>query len=231
MRKLVERKISNIKGQDYTLDPSLSTFRLFQTVIERMNMLIRGFFRKIVLKKAGKRLFLGRHVKFKCGKRIRLGRGVTIHSNCFVNGLSKSGITIGDNFSLGRNSIIDCTGVISELGESLIIGNNVGVSANFTLFVRGPVEIGNDVIIGPNVTIIAENHRFDDLKITIRNQGTKRAGIKIGNDVWIGANVTILDGVEIGDGSIIAAGAVVTKNVGPFTIVGGVPASLLKTRI
>ena len=231
MRKLVEKTIARIKGQDYELDSSLSTFRLLQIIFERMNMLLRGFFRRICLKKAGKRLFLGRRVKFKCGKRIKLGQGVTINDNCFINGLSKKGIIIGDNFSLGRNSIIDCTGVISELGEYLVIGNNVGVSPNLTLFVRGSVEIGDEVIIGPNVTIVSENHIFKDINTSIRNQGTKRFGVKIGNNVWIGAGATILDGVTIGEGSIVAAGAVVTKSIEPFTIVGGVPAKILKSRL
>ena len=230
MKRLVERTISKTKGQDYKLDPNLSSYRIFQVVCQRIGMLIRGFFKKAVLKKAGKRLFIGKRVKFKCGKRIRLGSGVTIYDNCFINGLSKKGIIIGNNFSLGRNSIIDCTGVISNLGDSLVVGDNVGISPNFTLFVRGSVEIGNDVIIGPTVTIIAENHRFDDIETLIRVQGTKRSGIKICNNVWIGASATILDGVTLGEGCIVAAGAVVTKDVEPFTIVGGVPARLIRKR-
>lgn len=230
MRKLIEKNISKTKGQDYKLDSSITSFRLFQVVMERIGMLLRGFFRKIVLKKVGKKFFVGKHVKFKCGKRISFGHSATINDYCFINGLSKGGIVVGDNFSLGRSSIIDCTGVISELGESLKIGNNVGISPHFTLFVRGSVSIGDDVIVGPNVTIIAENHRFDDLNVPIRIQGAKRTGINIGNNVWIGASATILDGVTIGNGSIIAAGAVVTKDVEPFSIVGGVPAKLIKQR-
>ena len=147
---------------------------------------------------------------------------------CFINALCSDGVEIGDHFSLGRNSIVDCTGVLAELGHSLKIGNNVGISPNFVLFVRGRVVIGNDVIIGPGVTIAAENHCYADPEKPIRLQGTSRKGIVIGDNCWIGANATILDGVVIGQNSIIAAGAVVCKDVEPNSLVGGVPARRLK---
>ena len=131
---------------------------------------------------------------------------------------------------MGRNSIIDCTGVVSELGECLKIGKNVGISPNLVMFVRGKVEIGDDVIIGPNVTIVSENHNHEMNDLPIRLQGVSRKGIKIGNNCWLGANVTVLDGVTIGDTSIIAAGSLVNKDVGSNCIFGGVPAKLIRQR-
>ena len=230
MRKLIEKTIGGTKGTEYHVDEKMTTWQLFKFAVGRFWMLFRGFFKKIKFKKAGKKLFVGKCVKIKYGKKIRIGRVVTLNDNCYINGLCRHGVVIGNGFNLGRNSIIDCTGVVSELGESLTIGNNVGISPNFVLFVRGKVEIGNDVIIGPNVTIVAENHNHDDLNTPIRLQGVSRKGIKIGNNCWIGANVTILDGVTVGDNSIIAAGAVVNKDVEPNSVVGGIPAKLIKTR-
>ena len=135
---------------------------------------------------------------------------------------------IGDNFTIRDSSKIDCIGVLSEPSSGLSIGNHVGISENCFIQVRGFVEIGDDVIIGPNSTIITENHRFDDSDIAIRLQGTERKGVVIGNNVWIGAGCTVLDGVNIGDNAIIAAGAVVVSDVAPYTVFGGIPAKLIK---
>ena len=230
MRRLIEKAICGTKGTDYHVDDNMKTRQLFSFAVGRFWMLFRGFFKKGKFQRVGKKFFVGKRVSIKYGKKIKIGKVATINDNCYINALCKDGVTIGDYFNLGRNSIIDCTGVISELGESLIIGNNVGISPNFVIFVRGKVEVGNDVIIGPNVTIISENHSFEKTDIPIRLQGVSRIGVRIGNNCWIGANVTILDGVEIGDNSIIAAAAVVNKNVEPNSIVGGVPAKLIRTR-
>lgn len=153
-----------------------------------------------------------------------------IEDYVFINALSKSGVRIGKNVSIGRNSIIECTGVIRELGEGLEIGDNVGISPNAFFAVRGKVEIGENTIFGPGVSIHAENHLFNDLCKPIRTQGSSRKGITIGKDCWIGSKVIILDGVKIGDGCIVAAGAVVNDNVPDYAIVGGIPAKIIKYR-
>jgi acetyltransferase-like isoleucine patch superfamily enzyme len=78
--------------------------------------------------------------------------------------------------------------------------------------------------------MIAENHNFQDPSRSVNTQGVSNQGIRIGNDVWIGACVTILDGVTIGDHSILAAGAVVNKDVAPYEIVAGIPAKRIRYR-
>lgn len=91
--------------------------------------------------------------------------------------------------------------------------------------------IGASVLMGPNVTIITQNHKHDRVDIPIRLQGYELIKpVTINDDVWIGRNVLIMPGVTIGSGTIIAAGAVVTKDVPEYTIVGGVPARILKYR-
>lgn len=163
-------------------------------------------------------------------QKIKLKGSATIEDGCFINALSKGGITIGNNFSLGRNSIIECTGVIRELGEELIIGENVGIAANAFIAMRGTITIGDNTIFGPGVSIHAENHNFSDLNKPIRKQGATRKEVTIGKDCWIGSKAVILDGVNIGNHVIVAAGAVVTKDVPDYAIVGGVPAKIIKQR-
>lgn len=230
MRKLVEKTISNLRGIDYHIDDDLSTWQLFSNVFTRARMAFRGIMLKPRLNKTGKLLFVGKHVKIRYGKKLFIGSNSTIHDNCYINALCRGGVKIGDLFVLGRNSTIECTGVISELGESLRIGDNVGISSGAFISVRGKVEIGSDTIIGPNVTIIAENHVYSDVDTPIRLQGVSRKGIRIGSNCWLGTGVTVLDGVTIGDGAIIAAGAVVTKNIGANEIVGGIPAKMIRKR-
>ncbi len=230
MKKTVEKVISKIKGTDYRMDEGMTTGQMIGVVWQRFVMAFRGLLKKPFLKKSGKLLFIGKRVTVTCGKKVSLGNGATLNDGCAIRAMSRGGITAGKAFSLGQNSIIECTGVLSELGESLTVGNNVGISPGAFISVRGSVVIGDDTIIGPGATIISENHNFADFAVPIRKQGVTRKGITIGNNVWLGANVTVLDGVTIGDGAIVAAGAVVNKDVEAGAVVGGVPAKLIKKR-
>ena len=90
--------------------------------------------------------------------------------------------------------------------------------------------MGSDVIVGNFVSMHSQNHNFDDLNVPIRLQGVNSNGIFIGNNIWIGAKATILDGTKIGDGSIIAAGAVVKGEFPQNSIIAGVPAKVIKIR-
>lgn len=107
-------------------------------------------------------------------------------------------------------------GDYSELGSRCIIQSNVCV--------------GSNVIMGPDVKIYTRNHNFSDYNIPIAKQGKVYKSTCIGDDVWIGANVIILPGVRIGSHSIIGAGAVVTKDVPEWSILGGNPAKIIKER-
>jgi acetyltransferase-like isoleucine patch superfamily enzyme len=122
------------------------------------------------------------------------------------------------------------SGVILYFPYNVCIGDNVYMNRNTFITARDPVEIGNNVLIGPNVVINTGNHTFADPNIPIVKQGHTSEKIVIGDDVWIGANAIILKGVNIGKGSVVAAGAVVTKSVEPYTVVAGVPAKKIKDR-
>jgi acetyltransferase-like isoleucine patch superfamily enzyme len=110
------------------------------------------------------------------------------------------------------------------------IGDNVTLNEWVYLSGYGQLEIGDNVLIANRVTILTSSHGFKDKNCFIRKQGIESGQVCIKQDVWIGTNATILMGVIIGEGAVIAAGAVVTKDVPPYTIVGGVPARSIGER-
>lgn len=117
----------------------------------------------------------------------------------------------------------------AEFDGRLVVGDRSSVGIDSECF--GPVTIGRDVMMGPECVILTRNHRHDRLDIPMISQGYEDyRPVTVGDDVWIGRRVIILPGVTVGAHSILSAGAVVTKDVDPFSIVGGVPAKLIKRR-
>ncbi|MBE5744188.1 MAG: CatB-related O-acetyltransferase [Clostridiales bacterium] len=117
----------------------------------------------------------------------------------------------------------------AQITSKMRIGDRSGVGINAKM--HGTVIIGNDVMMGPDCIIYTRNHAFSDTSIPMRKQGfSEERPVIIGNDVWIGGRVIILPGVHVGNGAIIGAGAVVTKDVPDYAIVGGNPAKIIKYR-
>jgi len=148
---------------------------------------------------------LGR--EWKIAKFIRKIAGKLLFNKC------------GKNVDIGKHV---------KMSPSIELGNNSGIGDGS--YFQGEVIIGNNVMMGPEVMFIAVNHNYDKMNIQMNMQGETREKIVIEDDVWIGARAIILSGVKIESGSIIGAGAVVTKNVEKNTIVGGVPAKKIKNR-
>lgn len=117
----------------------------------------------------------------------------------------------------------------AQFSSDVSLGNNSGIGIN--AFVAADVIIGNDVMMGPQCLIYTSNHRMVDLTVPMWKQGfTEPKQVVIEDDVWIGARVIILPGVHIGKGSVIGAGSIVTNDVPPYSVVGGNPAKVLKSR-
>jgi len=111
------------------------------------------------------------------------------------------------------------------------IGRRVTLNEGVVISGYGGLIIGNNVLVGHRVSILSSEHDFSSTKLDIRSQGLLSKATRIGDDVWIGSNAIILGGVTIGNGAIIAAGAVVTHDVGELNVVAGVPARVIKVRI
>lgn len=153
------------------------------------------------------------------GARASLGVGLQISGG--------ADIRIGDDFGCARFCLVSAGG-----GGAIVVGNRVNLNTNVALNagVGGRIAIGDDVIIGPNTVLRASDHVMSDRDRPIREQGHRAGTITLEGDVWLGANVTVAGTVRIGQGAVVAAGAVVVKDVEPYTVVGGVPARFLKKR-
>jgi len=114
--------------------------------------------------------------------------------------------------------------------NKLTIGDNVFINDFFWCNAKGSITIGNDVLIGPCVTIHSSNHNYSaNSELPFREQGHTDKKVIIGNNVWLGANCVILPGVAVSDNVVIAAGSVVTKTIEIEGVYGGIPAKFIKS--
>ena len=129
-------------------------------------------------------------------------------------------------FSLGDYSVVESFACINNAVGDVLIGDYTRIGLHNTII--GPVKIGHHVNLAQGITVTALNHNFDDTNKRIDEQGVSTNAVTIEDDVWIGANAVILPGVTIGNHCVVAAGAVVTKDVPPHSLVAGVPAKVIK---
>jgi len=158
-----------------------------------------------------------------CGKNISISQAVSFKG--WAN------IKLGNNIGFGELNSIYAESMTNE--SSIHIGNDVSFNRNVMINadVRGTIIIEDKVLVGPNVVMRASGHRYEIKGVPIREQGHHKGIIMIKTGAWIGANAVILPDVTIGKGAIVAAGAVVTKDVRDFEIVGGLPAKKIGSRI
>lgn len=134
------------------------------------------------------------------------------------------------SIEVGANSIIREGAILQSYGGQITIGKRSAINAYCIIQGNGGVSIGDSTLIAAHVQIFSANHIYERADLKIQGQGETRKGVRIGNDIWIGAGAIILDGVTISDGAVVAAGSLVNKNVPPYTVVGGVPARIIKQR-
>ena len=151
---------------------------------------------------------------------FKKGKGASIRSTARMDILPKYLLY------LGKSAIIEEYSVVNNILGDVVIGDNALIGLRCTVI--GPVEIGNDVLLAQNIVLSGQNHGYEDITISIREQKSITGKITIKDRAWIGANAVVVAGVTIGKHSIVAAGSVVTKDVPDFTIVGGNPAKILK---
>lgn len=166
-------------------------------------------------------------VRLRFADNIHLGRNVYLDQGVYLHACP-SGIVIGENTFVMHGAVLhvynfrDLPHAFIRIGRDSLIGElNV-------LRGQGGITIGDRVYTAPLVQILAVNHVYLDPGRPFIEQGITAEGIVVEDDVWIGAGAIITDGVTVGQGAVVAAGAVVTQNVPPHTVVGGVPARVLK---
>lgn len=227
----LKKKLLKIAGKDdFELDPAISSAYIVRLCRKYGWMKVRGMFLVRGKSKIAKDVFLGRGVKLIEKDKITIGEKTKIHDHVKIDALSREGVQIGHHVVIGEGTIIECTGGLEYVGKGVKIGDRTTFGAGCFFGAAGGIEIGDDVVAGQYVRFHSENHNYDDLTKPIREQGVTHKGIKIGNNCWIGAGAVFLDGAELGDGCVVGANAVVTKAFAENSVIGGVPAKVLRMR-
>lgn len=229
IRHLLQFMAQQFKGYQYRLDDALPISALFGLAYRRGLGILRCMVRGIAFRPS-QLIFVGASVELRNSHSIHFGKAVTLGNNVLIDGLSREGVIIGDGVNIGPYTVIEASGIITDLGKGIRIGEQSGIGGFSFIGGAGGVEIGRNVIMGQNVSFHPENHVFTNINIPIRLQGVTRIGIKVEDDCWIGAKVTFLDGAHVGTGCVIAAGAVVRGVIPPYSIAAGVPAKVIRSR-
>lgn len=200
-------------------------------VLRVLPMLVRGGANKPFLAASRGLLLVGRRVRFSDRSYIRHTGRLVLEDGVEIQGLSRQGLTFGFNVSIGAGTMIRPSSYYGgTVGEGLIVGDRSSMGASCFVGCSGLIVIGNDVMLGPGVRIFSENHRFDSENTTIKSQGVERGTVTIGDNCWIASGVTITTNVRIGDGVVIGAGSVVTKDIPAYSIAAGSPARVIRSR-
>jgi acetyltransferase-like isoleucine patch superfamily enzyme len=188
---------------------------VLRTIVYRLIMHIQG----VVAIENGVRIRFANHV--------RLARGVYLDEGVYLHALPH-GIEIGENTYVMHHAELHVYNFRDLPHAGIKIGKNCLISEFTILRGQGGITIGDNVYTSPFVQIVAVNHVYDDPHRPIIEQGITAQGIVIEDNAWIGSSAIILDGVRVGKGAVVAAGAVVSKDVPPHTVVAGVPAKVIK---
>ncbi len=196
-----------------------------------VGLFLRQVFWARLFGSCGKKVVFASGIVLRNPKRIHLGSNVVISEGCILDARTPDSdvvINIKNSVMLSNSVVLSCK------GGHITIGAYTGIGAQSVIQsgTDEPVQIGADVIIGPNCYITGGgNYNTDRTDMPIWRQGKKvMGGSTLSNDVWLGAKVTVLGGTGIGSGSIIGAGSVVTKDIGEMSVCVGIPAKVIKNR-
>jgi len=187
---------------------------------------MRGVCYRLILKMSGWAA-IENGVRLRFTDHIHLGQGVYLDQGTYLHACPK-GIDIGENSIVMHGAVLHVYNFRGLPNSGIWIGRDSLVGEYSVIRGQGGVHIGDRVYTSPFTQIIAVNHIFDDPDRPFVEQGITAEGIVIEDDVWLGAGAVITDGVRVGKGAVVAAGSVVTKDVPPHTVVGGVPARPIK---
>lgn len=203
-------------------DPELPISWIPRVSLELLPELVRGCVR------TQRMMLMGPRVKVRGVSRIVWGRGSRIGQGSTIDGYSATGVVFGPASRIGDYSVVTCTSHVSRLGRGFELGAGSGFGDYCHFGASGGIRIGEHVLAGAYVSFHAQDHQFESQGQLIRDQGVTEKGIQIGSNCWIGAKATFLDGTSVGEGSVVAAGAVVKGHFPPRVVIGGVPARILR---
>jgi acetyltransferase-like isoleucine patch superfamily enzyme len=191
-----------------------------------LGIALRGLLYRLILQMDGVAA-IERNVRLRFAGNIRLGHGAYLDENTYLHA-TPGGIRIGANTIVMHGAVLHVYNFRGIPQSQITIGRDSLIGEYTVIRGQGGVTIGDRVYTSPFTQIIAVNHVFDDPARPFVEQGITAEGIVVEDDVWLGANVVVTDGVRIGKGAVVAAGAVVTRDVPPHTVVAGVPARAIK---
>jgi acetyltransferase-like isoleucine patch superfamily enzyme len=216
----------------WTIDPAMTLAAFMALLIGAGVKATRGWFRRIGCRSVRGLTLIGRHVTLRNKGYISAGSALVIEDYVEIQGLSRQGVTFSDRVTIGRFAMIRPSGYYSgQIGEGLRVGSKTTIGPYCYIGCSGFITIGSNVMIAPRVGFFAENHNHADIERPMKFQGVTREAITIEDNCWIGSQSVILAGVTVGHDSIIAAGSVVTHSIPPFSVVGGVPARIIRSRL
>jgi len=167
-------------------------------------------------------------VRLRFASNIRLGHGSYLDQGVYIHACP-NGVKIGPRTLVMHGSVLHVYNFRNLPHAGITIGADSLIGEMNVIRGQGGVYIGDRVYTSPMVQIVAVNHVFDDPHVPFVDQGITAEGVVIEDDVWIGSAAVVTDGVRVGRGAVVAAGAVVVQDVPPHTVVGGVPARILRT--
>ncbi len=249
-----EKKKHTCSNQSFYLQESILT-TLVEWIPRSPGIILRNWLYRFLFAKLGNSVRIQSGVEFIQPRQIEIGDRVTINRGSYISsaGTNKSRlgnnrvcleerVTLGTNVQLntfGNNSrihlskevILDCGVDLRSLEQGyILIDESTYIGPYTCLAGPGHIKIGKNCLISSHSGIYANNHNFANPNLKIADQGITSDGITIEDDCWLGTGVKVLDGVAIGQGSVIGAGAVVTKDIPPYSVAVGVPAKVISRR-
>jgi acetyltransferase-like isoleucine patch superfamily enzyme len=197
-----------------------------QSLPGALGLVLRKALYPRLLGSCGRNVVFGQNVVLRHPHKIHIADDVVVDDNCLLDakGESNRGIRIGSGVFIGRNTILSCKNGDIELGD----GANIGF--NCEIFSASTVRIGARTLLAAYTYVIGGDHDFSDPSKSILEQDRISDGVQIGEGAWIGAGAKLLDGVTVGDKAIVGAGAVVTRDVPAQAVAVGIPAKVVSNR-
>ena len=194
-------------------------FALFAKLPTALGSVLRAGVYRSLLGRLGSNCFIEEGVRLRIPQKIFLADRVFIGKNCDIDvEYPDSEIRIADDVHISRDTIF-----LAGDGK-IIINECVSIGAGSFIYGGGGVEVGRDSLLADHVRVMGGNHKYKDASRLIRLQGASAKRTTIGRDVWLGSSVIVLGGVTVGDGAVIGAGGVGTKDIPDYSIAVGAPA-------